>query len=285
MKIVITADSTADIPQNLQKELEIYINPLIVNLGEDEFFDDGINITNEKIYSYVARTGILPKTSAINSFSYKEFFEKVAKKTKADKIIHFSLSSKLSSTCLNAKNAASELGFVEVIDTLSLSTGSGLLVLSAADKIKEEKDFETIINEIKQEVNRVQASFVIDSLEYLHKGGRCSAVAVFGANFLRIKPKIKLVEGKMTVDRKYIGKYEIVVQKYVEDLLEEYKNPVLDRVFITYTIENKELNEFIRKKLEAKGFKQIINNMAGSTITSHCGKNTLGVLFINAEDN
>ena len=285
MKIVITADSTADIPQNLQKELEIYINPLIVNLGEDEFFDDGINITNEKIYDYVSKTGILPKTSAINSFSYKEFFEKIAKKTKADKIIHFSLSSKLSSTCLNAKNAANELGFVEVIDTLSLSTGSGLLVLSAADKIKEGKDFETIINEIKQEVNRVQASFVIDSLEYLHKGGRCSAVAVFGANFLRIKPKIKLVEGKMTVDRKYIGKYEIVVQKYVEDLLEEYKNPVLDRVFITYTTENKELNEFIRKKLEAKGFKQIINNMAGSTITSHCGKNTLGVLFINAEDN
>ena len=281
MKIILTADSTADIPKKLQEENNIVVCPLIVNLGDEDFLDDGKSITNEKIFEYVEKTGVLPKTSAVSTYSYAEFFKNVFNKYKADKIIHFSLSSKLSSTCENAIKAANELGNIEIIDTQSLSTGSGLLVLSASDKIKQGKTFEEIVKEIHNEINKVQASFVIDNLNYLHKGGRCSAVAVFGANFLRIKPKIKLFNGKMIVDKKYMGKYEQVVEKYVNDILNEYKNPILDRVFITYTTENDLLVKSIKQKLNDRGFKNIINNIAGSTITSHCGKNTLGVLFIN----
>lgn len=283
MKIIVTADSTADVPQKFQKEFEIIPCPLIVNLGDEDFYDDGVSITSEKIFDYVDKTGSLPKTAARSVESYKEYFEQVKKEHKADRIIHISLSSELSSTCQNSKLAAEELGYVGVVDSLSLSTGSGLIALSAGDKIKEGKPFEQILEELKEEVPRVQASFIISNLNYLHKGGRCSAVAVFGANVLRIKPKIKLFDGKMIVDRKYIGKYEVVIEKYVNDLLSEYKNPVLDRAFVTYTTENKALNEMITKKLEAAGFKQIICNLAGATITSHCGKDTLGVLFINGE--
>lgn len=279
MKIIVTTDSTSDLPKELVEKYNIGVMPLNVNLGDDTF-EDGIDIGPEKIFNYVDTTGILPKTGARSALAYQEFFEKQMKDLNADALIHISLSSELSSSHENALMASQELQNVKVLDSMSLSTGCALLVLSAIDKINEGKDLRTIYLELQEERNRVQASFVINNLKYLYKGGRCSALAMFGANVLRIKPKIKLANGKMIVDKKYMGKYEQVLINYVKDLLKDYQNVDKKRVFITFTTKNDEINAQIEQILKDYGFEEIIQNYAGSTIASHCGRDTLGVLFI-----
>lgn len=279
MKIIVTTDSTSDLPKELVEKYNIGVMPLNVNLGDDTF-EDGIDIGPEKIFNYVDTTGILPKTGARSALAYQEFFEKQMKDLNADALIHISLSSELSSSHENALMASQELQNIKVLDSMSLSTGCALLVLSAIDKINEGKDLRTIYLELQEERNRVQASFVINNLKYLYKGGRCSALAMFGANVLRIKPKIKLANGKMIVDKKYMGKYEQVLINYVKDLLKDYQNVDKKRVFITFTTKNDEINAQIEQILKDYGFEEIIQNYAGSTIASHCGRDTLGVLFI-----
>lgn len=279
MKIIVTTDSTSDLPKELVERYNIGVMPLNVNLGDDTF-EDGIDIGPEKIFNYVDKTGNLPKTGARSALAYQEFFEKQMKDLNANALIHISLSSELSSSHENALMASQELQNVKVLDSMSLSTGCALLVLSAIDKINEGKDLRTIYLELQEERNRVQASFVINNLKYLYKGGRCSALAMFGANVLRIKPKIKLSSGKMIVDKKYMGKYEQVLINYVKDLLKDYQNVDKKRVFITFTTKNDEINAQIEQILKDYGFEEIIQNYAGSTIASHCGRDTLGVLFI-----
>lgn len=279
MKIIVTTDSTSDLPKELVEKYNIGVMPLNVNLGDDTF-EDGIDIGPEKIFNYVDKTGNLPKTGARSALAYQEFFEKQMKDLNANALIHISLSSELSSSHENALMASQELQNVKVLDSMSLSTGCALLVLSAIDKINEGKDLRTIYLELQEERNRVQASFVINNLKYLYKGGRCSALAMFGANVLRIKPKIKLASGKMIVDKKYMGKYEQVLINYVKDLLKDYQNVDKKRVFITFTTKNDEINAQIEQILKDYGFEEIIQNYAGSTIASHCGRDTLGVLFI-----
>lgn len=280
MKIIVTTDSTSDLPKDLAEKYNIGIMPLNVNLGDDTF-EDGINIGPEQIFNYVNKTGILPKTAARSSTTYLEFFKTQMANLNADALIHISLSSEFSSSYSNAVLAAQELNNVKVIDSRSLSTGCSLLVLSAIDKIAENKDLSTICNELEEETNRVQASFIINNLKYLYKGGRCSALAVLGANVLRIKPKIKVSEGKMNVDKKYLGRYEQVLLNYVTDLLKDYPNINKKRVFITFTTKTDEINNQIEAILKENGFEEIIQNYAGSTIASHCGPDTLGVLFIS----
>ncbi len=280
MKIIVTTDSTSDISKEFQKKYEISVMPLTVNLGEDEFLD-GENITNKDIFEFVEKQNVLPKTAARSPEQYKEFFENAIKKYGADRVIHISLSNEISSSYQNAKIASMDDERIAVIDSRSLSSGSGLLALSAVDKIDEGKTFEETVKLILKEVEKVQASFILNDLKYLYKGGRCSALSVFGANILRIKPKIKLSEGKMGVDKKYMGKLDTVIDKYVDDLLNDNPNSVKKRVYVTYTTSTDEINKSIKEKLEAKGFEEIIFNDAGSTIASHCGKNCLGVLFIN----
>ena len=280
MKIIVTTDSTSDISKEFQKKYEISVMPLIVNLREEEFLD-GENITNKEIFEFVEKQNVLPKTAARSPEQYKEFFENAMKKFGADRVIHISLSNEISSSYQNAKIASMDDERIAVIDSRSLSSGSGLLALSAVDKINEGKTFEETVKLISEEVEKVQASFILNDLKYLYKGGRCSALSVFGANILRIKPKIKLSEGKMGVDKKYMGKLDTVIDKYVDDLLNDNPNPVKKRVYVTYTTSTDEINKSIKEKLEAKGFEEIIFNDAGSTIASHCGKNCLGVLFIN----
>ncbi len=279
MKIIVTTDSTSDLPKELVEKYNIGVMPLNVNLGDDTF-EDGVDIGPEKIFNYVDTTGILPKTGARSALAYQEFFEKQMKDLNADALIHISLSSELSSSHENALMASQELQNVKVLDSMSLSTGCALLVLSAIDKINEGKDLRTIYLKLQEERNRIQASFIINNLKYLYKGGRCSALAMFGANVLRIKPKIKLANGKMIVDKKYMGKYEQVLINYVKDLLKDYQNVDKKRVFITFTTKNDEINAQIEQILKDYGFEEIIQNYAGSTIASHCGRDTLGVLFI-----
>ena len=280
MKIIVTTDSTSDLPKEIIEKEKISVMPLNVNLEEDTF-EDGVNIGPEEIFSFVDKTNILPKTGARSAYSYQEFFEKKLKEYNADAIIHIALSSELSSSHDNALIAANELGNVKIVNTLSLSSGCGLLVLSAVDKIKKGKTLEDIVKELEEERNKVQASFIVNSLDYLYKGGRCSALSLLGANILRIKPKIKLNNGKLGVDKKYIGKFEQVVLTYVRDLMKAYVNANKNRVFITYTTRDDELVLKIRTILQEHGFKEIIENSAGSTIASHCGRNTLGVLFMD----
>lgn len=279
MNIIVTTDSTSDLPKDLAEKYNVGIMPLGVNLGEDSF-EDGVNIGPDQIFEFVDKTGILPKTSAKSAYNYQEFFEEQMKNLNADALIHISLSSEISSSYNNALLASKELQNVYVINSKSLSTGCSLLVLSAIDKINEGKELNIIIQELTEMVDHIQASFIINNLKYLYKGGRCSALAMFGANVLRIKPKIMLSDGKMVVNKKYMGKYDQVLLNYVKDLLKEYPNIDKKRVFITFTTKTDEINNQIEKILKENGFEEIIQNYAGSTIASHCGKETLGVLFV-----
>lgn len=276
MKIGITADSTCDIPKELREKNNIDIIPFGVMLGDD-LRHDGINVTPQDLYDYADKTKELPKTSAINEVEYEELFSRKLKEY--DALIHFCLSSEISSACSNAKRAAEKFENVYVIDTKSLSSGSGLLVLSCADKIKEGKDIETILKEINEEVPKVQASFLIDTLKYLHKGGRCSGVAKFAATVFKIKPRISLIDGRMEVTKKYMGSISNSFVKYAEDMLKEV-DPNKNRVFVTYSSPVEPAREIIVNMLKEYGFKEVIECSACSTICTHCGPKTLGVLYI-----
>lgn len=277
MKIAISTDSTCDLPAECIEKFNIKLMPFIITLGDKEY-QDGIDINQDMLYEYIDRTGELAKTSARNTFDYVEHFEKIL--TEYDHVIHFSLGFKISSTGNNARIASEEIGNnkVTVIDSKSLTTGQGLLVLSCAEKIAEGKDLETIIAEMQQEVDKVQASFLVDTLKYLHKGGRCSSIALLGANILRIKPRICLVEGEMKVTKKYMGNINQALIKYVKDILVECP-PDTKRVFITHS-SPMEVATQIRQILSDFGFEEILESDAGSTVCTHCGKNTLGILYI-----
>ena len=181
-----------------------------------------------------------------------------------------------------AKKAAERLENVYVVDSYNLSTGTGLLALYAADLAEEGKSAQEIYDLVCARVPAVQASFVVDTMEYLHKGGRCSGVARFAASVLKIKPMILVKDGGMTVGKKYMGSFDKVIVKYVEDILRMYDNPDLTRVFITHTYASPQTVQKVRETLQkAANFREIIETKAGCTVTSHCGKNTLGILYIN----
>ncbi len=275
MKIGISADSTCDIPKELIEKYDINIIPLYVNLEDEQYTE--AEITHKEIYDFVSKTGVLPKTSARTVIEYKEEFEKLRKKY--DALIHFSLSFEISSTGNNALQASKELENVYVIDTKQLSSGSGILVLSAVDKINEGKTITEIINELEGEADRVQSSFIINKLNYLYKGGRCSAVAVFGANLLKLKIRIQLVNGKMEATKKYMGPLKSVLPKYVDDIIKE-KPPVLKRCFVTSSSEMEDVKPEIIEKVKGLGFKEVIPMQAGATICSHCGPETIGILYL-----
>ncbi len=276
MKISITADSTCDIPQGIREKNDIEIIPFGVMLGE-ELRRDGVDVEPQDLYDYVEKTKELPKTSAINEIEYQELFERKLKQ--CDVLIHFCLSSEISSAYSNAKRASEKFENVYVVNTKSLSSGSGLLVLSCVDKINEGKDLDTILREINEEIPKVQASFLIDTLKYLHKGGRCSGVAKLAATLLFLKPRISLVDGKMEVTKKYMGGISGCLVKYCKDMLDEVK-PNKKRVFVTYSSPVDPAREIIVQKLKDEGFEEIIECSACSTICTHCGPKTLGVLYI-----
>lgn len=276
MKIAITADSTCDIPKHLAEEYNIVLIPIAVIMGDKEYHE-GINIVPQDIYDFVEKNKSLPKTSAKSSFEYKEVFEKLKKDY--DVIIHFALSFGVSCTGNNALQASKELDDVYVIDTKSLSSGSGLLALSCAQKIENGLPLEKILEEIKEEIERIQASFLINKLDYLKKGGRCSAIALFGANLLGIKIKVELIDGKMQPTKKYVGKFSVCLSKYLNDIIEE-NPPELNRVFVTGSSAMFGIREKLIEEVKALGFKEVINMQAGATICCHCGPETIGVLYM-----
>ena len=281
MKIKITGDSTIDLTKEQRKKWDIDVIGVIVSF-EGKDYRDGIDITADELMDSIDRTGDLPKTAALNCETYKEFFQQFLDQG-YDAVVHFSFSSELSSMAREAQKAAAEMENVYTIDTKTLSSGSGLLALYGARLAKSGKyDAKTIAEKCEARVPAVQASFVLDKLTLLHKGGRCSMIAVFGANLFKIKPRIQVLNGKMKVVGKYRGKMENVVSDYVKDVLKEYNNPDPTICFITYTTASPEMLANIHKELEASGkFKEIVESRASATITSHCGRDTIGILFLN----
>ncbi len=277
MKIAISAESTIDLTPELVEKYDIKIVQFTINLGEEAFFDK--DISPQDIFEYVEKNKLLPKTSAVNQFQFEQHFENILKEY--DAIIHFSLSSEMSSACENAKTASAKFKNVFVIDTRSLSTGIALLVLSACDMKKDGMMAKEIVEKIKRRIDFVQASFVLDRLDYLYKGGRCNALMYFGANLLKLHPQIIVKDGKMISGHKYRGSLEKVTLNYVKDTLAEFNNPDKKRAFITFTTATETLIFKIEKILKEKGFQEIYKTTAGATISSHCGENTLGILYIN----
>jgi len=277
MKIAISAESTIDLPKDILKEYDIHTIPFQVMLGDNEFKDG--EIETKEIFDFVDKNKILPKTSAINSIQYQEYFEKLL--NEYDSVIHICLSSKISSSCANCVNAANNLKNVFVIDSKSLSTGIALLAIYATNLVKSGSSAQEVYEQTQKQVENVQASFVIDKLDYLHKGGRCSALSLLGSNILNIHPQILVEDGSMKVHKKYRGKLEKVVAEYCEDVINEFDNPMLDYAFVTYTTASPEMIDIAKTTLKSRGFKEIYETTAGATISSHCGENTLGILYLN----
>lgn len=276
--IIITSDSTTDLSAELKERYNIVTLPLGVTLGEKTFFD-GVDINPDDIYEYHRKTGELPKTAAANVGDAIDFFASLVNDGKT--VIHFSLSSQMSSTYNNCRMAAEEFENVYVIDTCNLSTGGGLLVIAAAEMAAKGMEAETIVSEIEKLIPCVDASFVIDNLEYLHKGGRCSALAMLGANLLKLKPCIEVKNGAMGVGKKYRGRFADVLKIYVKDRIGDGSDIDLDRVFVTHAGCNSEIVESVVEEVKRLApFKEVFLTRAGCTISAHCGADTLGVLFI-----
>ena len=278
MAIRITSDSTCDL-NHLVEERDIGILSLQVNLG-DKAYHDGVDITPADIFQYVAETKELPKTSAPSIGDYEEFFKEQL--AFGDEVLHFNISAKSSGSHNFAKMAAESFGGkVRVIDSMALSSGQGLLVLKAADMRDEGKSMDEIEETILALRERVNTSFVPDRLDYLYKGGRCSKMEMFGANILKIHPLIYMEDGKLVPGKKYRGKMSFLIKQYVEDLKEQYPNYDKGRCFVTHSSAEPDVVNAAKEKVkELFDFDEVIETVAGSIITSHCGKGTLGVLFI-----
>ena len=276
--IIITCDSTADLPCEICEKYNISVIPLGVTLG-DKTYLDGIEITPDEVYAHHSKTGELPKTTAANVGDLIDFFTPFVNEGKT--IIHIALSSEMSSTYNNAVLAASEFENVNIIDSRNLSSGIGLIVVAAAEMAQSGMSAEEIIEKTTELTKCSDASFVIDNLEYLHKGGRCSAVAMLGANLLKLKPCIDVTNGKMDVSKKYRGKYGEVLKQYVSERLADIDNIDLTRIFVTHAGCADEIVNAVYEQVKATAnFKEVIVNRAGCTISSHCGADTLGILFI-----
>ena len=279
MKIKITADSTCDLSPELVKKYGVGIMPLTVVLG-DKTHKDGIDIVPTDIFSYVAKTGTLPKSSAPSAEEYAEFFKSSLED--CDAIIHYNISSKASSSHDNAVAASKQFdGKVFVVDSYALSTGQGLLVLKACDLAAEGKSPADIVEITQNLRSKVNTSFVPDALDYLHKGGRCSLAALMGAKVLKLHPMIDMKDGQLYAKKKYMGGLERCLKNYVNDLADEYKHYDKTRCFITHSSCEREVVEKVREQVEQLfGFDEVLETTAGCVVTTHCGKNTLGVLFI-----
>ncbi len=277
--VKIISDSTCDLSPELVKKYDIEIVPLYVVMG-DRTLRDGIEATPADIYKFVDETGVLPKTSAPNLEDFMLAFRKY--RNEGREVVHFNISADFSSSCATAKVAAEEVGGVEVVDTRNLSTGSGLVVLHACELAAQGGNAKDIAAACREMTERVEASFVVDSIDYLHKGGRCSSVAALGANLLKLKPCIEVIDGKMISAKKYRGLIDKVILNYVADRLTGRNDIDRHRIFITHSGCKKETVKAVREKINElyPGFEEILETTAGCTITSHCGPSTLGILFV-----
>ncbi len=278
-KIKIVADSTCDLSKELLQKYDISIIPLCVIMGENSYFD-GEDVTPDELYAWADENKTTPKTAAISFEKAAEVFKPFI--DEGDDIIFFGISSDMSTTCNVARLIGEETPYERlfVVDSRNLSTGIGLQVLRAARLANEGNSAEEIVEEINSARDLVRASFVVDNLTYLARGGRCNAVTALMANTLKLHPVISVKDGKMGVGKKLRGKMDAVLQKYVEEMKDELLAADPERVFITHSGCSNETIDAVYSRLEALGyFKEILITRAGGVISSHCGPDTLGVLF------
>lgn len=280
MNIKITSDSTCDLSPELIRKNNIGIMPLTVILGERILHDNGVEIVPQDIFDYVSEKKALPKTSATSVEEYAEYFK--TQLNGFDALIHFNISSKASSSHENAQHAAQRFhGKVTVVDSLALSTGQGLLVMKACDLLREGKKPQEIVAAVEALREKVNTSFVPDSLNYLHMGGRCSLTSMIGAKVLKLHPMIAMKDGQLYAKKKYMGSLERCLKNYIDELALEYPQYDQTRCFITHSSCEPDVVAKVREQVENTfHFEEILETVAGAVVTSHCGKNTLGVLFI-----
>lgn len=280
-KVSIMTDSTSDLSKELLEKYDITVFPLHIHLGEKEYAD-GIDITQEEIYRWSEETKETPKTSALSLYDAKEYVKKAMEK--GEEVICFCISEAMSSCYSVIHMAVAELEAedkVFVVDSRNLSTGIGLQILEAVKLTKEGLRAEEIVKKIKEIQPQVRASFVVDSLTFLHRGGRCSSAAALAGNTLKLHPCISVIDGKMQAGKKYRGKMDKVILNYVEDLKLELSKAQKEHIFITHSGCDVSLIESIKKELEDLNyFENIHVTQAGGVIASHCGPGTLGVLYL-----
>lgn len=279
--IKIISDSTCDLSKELVEKYGIQIVPLHIHLGDKEY-EDGITITPDEIYKWSDANNTTPQTAAISLGEAMEVYRPHLEN--GDEIIIFSISDSMSSTGSTMRLAAAEMEAedkVHVIDSANLSTGVGLLVLEAAEMAAAGMAATDIVAKIEELKPLVRASFVVDTLTYLHRGGRCSGVAALAGSVLQLHPRIAVEEGKMDAGKKYRGKINVVIKSYVKEMEEDLLHAKKNRVFITHSGCDEAVIDSVRQYLEGLNyFEEILVTRAGAVVSSHCGPGTLGVLFI-----
>ena len=276
-KIKVTCDSTCDLTPELYESYGVQVLPLCITLGEDTY-SDGVDVTAEDLFAFADRTGTLPKTSALSPAEYEKAFAPWVEQ--GYKVIHINISSEFSACYQNACLAAAELGNVYPIDSRNLSSGSGHLVLLAVELARAGKSTEEIVEILNERKEKLDVSFVLQHLDYLRMGGRCSGVAVLGANLLKLRPEIRVVDGKMNVGAKYRGSMERSVLDYVKGRLAGRDDVDTGRIFVTHSPMPQELvDKVVALVKELHPFREVLVTSAGCTVSSHCGPECLGVLF------
>ncbi len=277
MKIRITADSTCDLSPELCRKYNIGIVPLSVII-DGQVFHDGIDVTPRDIFR-ASDAGKSVRTAAVNTYEYKEFFREQL--TTYDQVVHICISSEFSTCYSDACEASEKMDNVFIVDSRNLSTGSGLLVLEGADMAEAGMDGAEIARKLRERTGLVNASFVVRTVEYLRRGGRCSGMEALGAKLLHIRPSIIVDDGKMHPGEKYRGRYEHYLKHYIEDTLADDSNIDFNRVFITHSPSEEGMVSFAIDKVKSYGlFREVLETMAGCTVCCHCGPDTLGVLFM-----
>ena len=278
--IILCADSTCDLSADLVAKYNVHIMPMHVTL-EEKSYNDGVDINPDDIYAIYHEKKILPKTAALNMDEVLEFVTPFIEA--GNDVLCVTLGSGLSPTYNSFRLAALETDGLYIIDSNNLSTGFGHVVMAAGDRIAAGMPIQQIVDEVQELTQKVESSFIVDTLEFLHKGGRCSAVAMLGANVLKLKPCIEVSTegGKMGVTKKYRGTLERVLEEYVSDRLAGRDDIRQDRIFITHSGISQERIDIVKAAIEKNmHFDEIYVTRAGCTISSHCGPNTLGILFV-----
>ena len=278
MRIKILSDSTCDLSAQLLEAYDITLVPLTV-VKADEQFKDGVTITPADIFAHVAAGGSLCSTAAVSIGEYEDYFSRFS--PDYDGVILINIGSGFSACHQNARLAAEEFPNVRVIDSQNLSTGQGLVVLKACQLAQSATDLDMLAGALQAYTEKIESSFLVDKLDYLVKGGRCSSAAALGANLLNLKPCIEVKGGKMTVGKKYRGNYAKCLANYVKERLEGREDIDHDTLFVTHTVITDECHQAVMAALQTYGhFENIYDTVAGCTVSCHCGPGTLGILFV-----
>lgn len=278
MKIKILSDSTCDLSPELVEKYDITLVPLTV-IKEDKDFKDGVTITPADIFAHVAAGGALCSTSAVSVGEYLDFFGKYAEEY--DALVHINIGSGFSSSYQNACLAAEDFENVYVVDSQNLTTGQGFVVLKACELAKTAENMEELVAQLEAYREKIEASFMVDKLDYLAKGGRCSSAAALGANLLNLKPCIEVKDGKMTVVKKYRGNFAKSLAAYVKERLAGREDVDRDMLFLTRTVIDDACYGAVMEAVkEFGGFREVIETEAGCTVSCHCGPGTLGIIFV-----